>query len=193
MELPVYNNNYPLSLGSALGIRWSKEHYTEATLYSLADNNFSGKAIMHFLWTSYKLILCLTSSCRSTWAPLKRSSCTTSLWPPPLASMRAVWPSWGDKTGSIEHENRQLNGVYTCCKIVITWGSQNHYYPTNYSCPHRSYYRYTHTSRTMLKLKPFFQRLGKMGKRLCTHCSCKHSGNLHIPLHCTKFIDVIIL
>ena len=47
-----------------------------------------------------------------------------------------------------------------------------------------SYYSYTHTSRTMLKLKPFFQRLGKTGERLCTHCSCMHSGNLDAtPLH----------
>ena len=132
------------------------------------------------LWTSYKLTMCLTSSCRSTWAPLERSSCTTTMWPLSLASMRAVWPSWGDKTGIITGISKKTDNwmVYTCCKIVITWGSQNHYYPPN-SCVHHSYYRYTHTSATMLKLKPFFQRLRKTGKTLRTHCSCMHSGDLH--------------
>ena len=49
------------------------------------------------LWTMDKFMLCLTSSCKSTWAPLERRSCTTSVWPLSLASMRAVQPSWGTK------------------------------------------------------------------------------------------------
>ena len=46
------------------------------------------------------LMSCLTLLCRSILAPLERSSCTTSVWPQSLASMRAVWPFWGDKTYS---------------------------------------------------------------------------------------------
>ena len=45
----------------------------------------------------YWLMSCLTLFCMSILAPLERSSCTTSVWPLLPASMRAVWPFWGDK------------------------------------------------------------------------------------------------
>ena len=62
--------------------------------------------------------MCLTTaSCRSTWAPLVRRSCTTSVWPLWLANMRAVQPYWGtqwDKTVLSQWWTwkRQLKGVY---------------------------------------------------------------------------------
>ena len=69
--------------------------------------------------TSYKLILCLTLFCRCTLAPLERSSCTMSVWPLSLASMRAVQPFCGTnhETNGNEIGNRQLKKVCTCCNL----------------------------------------------------------------------------
>ena len=78
-------------------------------------------------------MLCLTSSCRSTWAPLERSNCTTSVYPLPLTHMRAVLPNWGtewDKTVTItcdEHGTRKQWKVYTWCKVLIIWGQWYQY------------------------------------------------------------------
>ena len=62
-------------------------------------------------------LMCLTMFCKSTWAPLKRSCCTTAVWPLSLACMRAVHPSWGmqwDKTVLSQWWTwkRQLKGGY---------------------------------------------------------------------------------
>ena len=172
-------------MGSALGIRWSKEQFTVATLYSWADKNFSGKAIMYF----YEPVI--------SWYCLSpRPAGLLGLhWKEAVAPQQCDlrhWPAWGQSGHPEETKRESINTgmnmttdnwmVYTFCKIIITWDR------VSSGCVHHSYYSYTHTSSTMLKLKPFFQRLGKTGKRLCTHSSCMHSGNLHTtPL----LIDVI--
>ena len=69
-------------------------------------------------------MLCLTSSCRSTWAPPVMSSWTMSAWPLKLAHMRAVLPFWGtqwDKTVTITCDVNHIETrwkVYTCCEAV---------------------------------------------------------------------------
>ena len=82
--------------------------------------------------------LCLTTaSCRFTWAPLVRSSCTTSVCPLSLANMRAVQPSWGtqwDKTVLSQWWawKRQFKGVYLLLSTnymrqsIIIWTSCIH-------------------------------------------------------------------
>ena len=69
-------------------------------------------------------MLCLTLSCRSTWAPPERSSLTASVSPLRLALMRAVMPFWGtqwDKTVTITCNATHIETrwkVYTCCEVV---------------------------------------------------------------------------
>ena len=69
-------------------------------------------------------MLCLTLSCRSTWAPPESSSRTTAVLPQRLALMRAVMPLWGtqsDKTVTIACDVTHIETrwkVYTCCEAV---------------------------------------------------------------------------
>ena len=83
-------------LGTQLSIqRWVNSQRPKQ-LNVTAGTSCGGKHV-DMLWTFYELMLCLTLSCWSTWAPTERRGCTTSVWPLSLARMSAVLPSCGTK------------------------------------------------------------------------------------------------
>ena len=67
----------------------------------------------------YWLMLCLTLFCMFILAPLERSSCTTLVCPLLPASMRGVWPFWGDKT----YYNIVLQTTFESCMYRVKFQS----------------------------------------------------------------------
>ena len=82
-------------------------------------------------------------------------------------------------------QNVKVLMVYTCCKTIITWSSQIAIILLSSGYVHHCYYSCTHTSRTMLILKPCFQILGKREKGF-VHTVHACTVVTFIPLHYTK-------
>ena len=101
--------------------------------YSWADNHFSGKAIVHFhepvtSWYS------VSPHPADLLGPHWKEAVV------PHQCDHHHWRAWGQSDHPEETKRESIiTGmnmitdnwmVYSCCKIIITWVSQNHYYPT---------------------------------------------------------------